>query len=160
MCKGVKMFIKLEKIIVNTDLIKSFNEHTIWFVGCENDVSIISLEDYKKLLTAVLPKKKIVKNNEPKSELLELFEKLHSLTGGKGKAIFSLAREKKLSDLLTKHRMTPGLLIKAATNIGNNEFLQGKNDRDTRYGDIDYLLRPDKAAKYAEDQPEKQKRMF
>lgn len=153
------MFIKLGKKIINTDFIEMFDEKNIWFNN--NEIcDTITAEDYKKLMTAVLPKEKIIKNNEPKSELLELFEQLHVLTGGKGKAIFSLSREKKLNELLTKHRMTRELLIKSATNIGKNEFLQGKNDRNTRFGDIDYLLRPDKAAKYAEDQEEKKKSMF
>jgi hypothetical protein len=56
--------------------------------------------------------------------------------------------------------MTKELLIKAATNIGKDAFLQGENDRNKRFGDIDYLLRPDKAAKWSEDQAEKKKGMF
>ena len=52
-------------------------------------------------------------------------------------------------------------IIKAATNIGQDKFLQGENDNHKRYGDIDYLLRPDKAAKYAEiDTTQKRKPMF
>lgn len=103
---------------------------------------------------------KQVKSTEPKKELLELFENLHKLTGGKGKPVFSLQREKKLTELLTKHRMTPELLVKAAINIGKDDFLQGRdpnNQSKKRYGDIDYLLRPDKAAKWSEDQEQKKK---
>lgn len=117
-------------------------------------------ESLRKVRLAIAPKTDSIKNNQPKRELLELFERLHRLTGGKGNTVFSLQREKKLNDLLTKHRMTPELLIKAATNIGNDDFLQGENDNHKRYGDIDYLLRPDKAAKWSEDQNEKKRSLF
>jgi hypothetical protein len=125
------------------------------------DILVLSNESLRTLLLSVAPKSKIT-NNEPKAELLELFEKLHSLTGGKGKPVFSLQREKKLNDLLTKHRMTKELLIKAATNIGKDSFMQGDNENKKRYGDVDYLLRPDKAAKWADTEPinDKRKRMF
>lgn len=109
---------------------------------------------------AIAPKDRQTKPDVVNGELLELFEQLHKLTGGRGKPVFSLQREKKLKDLLGKHRMTRELLIKAATNIGKDAFLQGENDSHKRYGDVDYLLRPDKAAKWAEDQEEKKKGMF
>lgn len=127
-----------------------------------NNCDIIELEkeSLHNLLLSIAPKSKNASNNEPKAELLELFERLHTLTGGKGKAVFSLGREKKLGDLLTKHRMTKDLLVKAATNIGKDSFLQGENENNKRYGDVDYLLRPDKAAKWSEDQAEKKKGMF
>ena len=153
------MFIKLEKSTVNTDFIEEFNDDTIWFNNNDRSKSI-SAEEYKKLLGAVLPKEKIINNNAPKSELLELFEKLHKLTGGKGNTVFTLGREKKLSELMSKHRLTKENLIIAATNIGNDAFLQGDNDNKTRDGDIDYLLRPDKAAKWSEEQTQKKKGMF
>jgi hypothetical protein len=125
-----------------------------------SDILVLSDESSHELLLNILPKKKKVKDNGPKTELLELFEQLHTLTGGKGKAVFTLGREKKLSELLTKHRMTRENLITAATNIGKDAFLQGENDNKKRYGDIDYLLRPDKAAKWSEQQTEKKKSMF
>lgn len=109
--------------------------------------------------TVMFPKRK-VQSHEPDAKLLELFEKLHKLTGGKGRAVFSLDRENKLKALLTKHRLTESDLIKSATNIGNNEWLQGQNDKKVRYGTIDYMLRPDKASQYAEEQIVKKKGMF
>ncbi len=124
------------------------------------DILVLTEDSLKKLLTAIAPKSKQLKDNAPKQELLDLFYKLHTLTGGKGKPVFSLGREQKLKDLLTKHRMTEELIIKAATNIGKDAFLQGDNDSKKRYGDVDYLLRPDKAAKWSEDQTEKKKGMF
>lgn len=162
--KGVNMFLELNirelsnlPIKVNTANISSINGNVIKMNNC--DILTLTNESLHTLLLSIAPKSKI-NNNEPKAELLELFEKLHTLTGGKGKPVFSLQREKKLSDLLTKHRMTKELLIKAATNIGKDAFLQGDNDSKKRYGDVDYLLRPDKAAKWAEDQTEKKKGMF
>lgn len=118
-------------------------------------------ESIKEIETLIAPKNVHTKSDKVNEKLLELFNKLHVLTKGKGKPTFSLQREKKLNDLLTKHRMTEEQLIKAATNIGNDKFLQGDNDNNKRYGDVDYLLRPDKAAKYADlDIKEERKKMF
>lgn len=114
----------------------------------------------KEVRLATAPKDKQTKNKEADPKLLALFTKLHTLTKGKGKPVFSLQREKKLRDLLSKHRMTEEDLIKAATNIGNDAFLQGENDNKKRYGDVDYLLRPDKAAKWADEAEKKKKGMF
>ena len=120
----------------------------------------LSSESMYKLEQILAPKNKQTKNNDADPKLEALFFKLHQLTKGKGKPVFSLQREKKLKDLLGKHRLTEEDLIRAATNIGNDEFLQGDNDNKKRYGDVDYLLRPDKAAKWAEDMTKKKKGMF
>lgn len=153
------MFIQLERMIVNTSFIDTFADKHLTLTGCDSEVAI-SAQDYQLLLTTLLPPKRNVKDRGPKTELLELFEQLHKLTGGKGKTVFSLGREKKLNDLLTKHRLTKENLITAATNIGNDTWLQGENDNHKRYGDVDYLLRPDKAAKWSEEQHKKQRGMF
>lgn len=153
------MFIKLSTSVINTDHIVAFNNENIRFDNVGQGLPLTT-EDYQLLLSTLLPKETKVKDLSPKPELLELFEHLHALTGGKGQAVFSLGREKKLKELLTKHRMTKELLIKAATNIGKDAFLQGENDAKKRYGDIDYLLRPDKAAKWSEERTEKKKGMF
>lgn len=151
------MFIKLGKTIINTDQIATITDDTI-VVGMAKVV--VSKDELKTVLDAVMPRTRKTKDVEPKNELNMLFDKLHTLTGGKGKAVFSLNREKKLKDLLTKHRLTEDLLVIAATNIGKDAFLQGDNDNKKRYGDIDYLLRPDKAAKWSEEQTQKKKGMF
>lgn len=118
-------------------------------------------DSIKELEVIIAPKDRNGKTDKADPKLLELFNKLHVLTKGKGKPTFSLQREKKLKDLLGKHRMTEEQLIKAATNVGNDKFLQGDNDNKKRYGDVDYLLRPDKAAKYADlDIKEERKKMF
>lgn len=145
-------------VIINVENISSIDGSIVKMNNCD----ILHLDDLslRSLLLSISPKAKKTTNDEPKQELLELFEELHKLTGGKGKTVFSLQREKKLGDLLTKHRLTKENLITAATNIGKDEFLQGDNENKKRYGDIDYLLRPDKAAKWSEEQAEKRKRMF
>jgi hypothetical protein len=148
---GVPVYININNICsINGKVIKMTN----------SDILELTDESLHKLFLNVLPKKKNVKDNTPKAELLELFERLHKLTGGKGKPVFTLGRENKLSELLTKHRLTKEDLITAATNIGKDEFLQGENDNHKRYGDVDYLLRPDKAARWSEQQTEKKKSMF
>lgn len=154
------MFIELEKFVANTSLIESFSEDGIWFTGSDQIVRI-SADDYNKLRQKLLasPKKRVT--NETNSDLEELFMNLHRLTGGKGSAIFNPAREKKLKDLMSKHKMTADMLVVAAKNIGADAYLQGDNDNKKRYGDIDYLLRPDKAMKWAEANPvEKKRGMF
>ena len=118
----------------------------------------LSSESMYELEQLTAPKNRQTKSNNADPELEALFVQLHKLTKGKGKPTFSLQREKKLKELLGKHRMTKEDLIKAATNIGNDEFLQGDNDRNKRFGDVDYLLRPDKAAKWADESNEKKKK--
>lgn len=159
------MFIKIKTIdgseyIINTDQIAYIEGNKI-NISCGVGFELQD-ESLKKLLLTISPHAKQVKNNTPDGDMLELFTTLHELSGGKGKPVFSLNREKKLKDLLDpkKHRMTREMLLKAAINIGNDPFLQGDNDAHKRYGDIDYLLRPDKAAKWAEDQQQKKKGMF
>lgn len=120
----------------------------------------LEAESVKEVALATAPKERQTKSNNADPELEALFIQLHALTKGKGNPTFSLQREKKLKELLGKHRMTKENLIKAATNIGNDEFLQGDNDRKKRYGDVDYLLRPDKAAKWADEAEKKKKGMF
>lgn len=152
------MFVDLEDgQTVNTNHIVAFAKSQVLTVVGKFD---ISEKDYDNIRFAVMPRRKSTTAPGPNAEILELFEKLHRLTGGKSKAIFTQAREKKLKELLNKHRMTEDDLIKAATNIGQDDFLQGDNDNNKRYGDIDYLLRPDKAAKWAEDQTKRKKTMF
>lgn len=114
----------------------------------------LSDDDYEELEKTMFPKRKSYAKDD--TELAEYFNQLHILTGGKGSAIMTPQRKKKLTDLLKS--MTKEQLIAAATNVGKNEWLQGDNPNHKRYGDIDYLLRPDKAAKYAEMSTDKQRK--
>ena len=158
------MFVELEKYTVNTNLIAMIEERVNTFgdpdyylyIGSTN--YSISRGDYDKLKAVFTPKPRRVKNSEVDTNLQQFFMKLHRLTGGNGTPVFNPAREKKLKDLMSKHKLTEEMLVKAATNIGNDEYLQGENDNKKRYGDIDYLLRPDKAMKWAEANPVSKKR--
>ena len=144
---------------INVDNINAIIDNQVHFSG--GLILELQEESIKELEVMIAPKDRNGKSDKVDVKLLELFNKLHTLTKGKGKPTFSLQREKKLRDLLGKHRMTEEQLIKAATNVGNDKFLQGDNDNNKRYGDVDYLLRPDKAAKYADlDIKEERKKMF
>lgn len=160
------MFIQVEnhegqKPKINTDQIVAIIEKNVHF----SNGLILELTDesMKKLDTAVSRGKNKVELNEGNKDLVDLFTQLHKLTGGKGKPIFNVKRQEQLKLLLDPKRgnMTKEQLITAATNIGKNDYLQGKSENNsTRYGDIDYLLRQDKASKWAEATPEKKKGMF
>ena len=143
---------------ININNINAIMDNQVHFAGG----LVLDLDDdsIKRIEEVIAPKDRNGKSDKVDPKLQALFEKLHKLTGGKGKTVFSLQREKKLKDLLGKHRLTEEDLIRAATNIGNDDFLQGENDSKKRYGDVDYLLRPDKAAKWAEEQEKKKKGMF
>jgi hypothetical protein len=145
-------------VSINVSTICTLNGNVIMLVT--GAILTLSRDSERELRSAVFPEKRKAKDNGPKPELQELFEKLHKLTGGKGKPVFTLARENKLKDLLTKHRLTEDNLITAATNIGKDDWLQGTNESHKRYGDVDYLLRPDKAARWAEQEDKKKKGMF
>lgn len=150
-----------QKPKINLDNVNAIIEQQIHFAG--GLVLELTEDSIKKVLDAITPKNRHVEAQETDLELVSLFNKLHTLTGGKGKPIFSVKRQNQLKFLLNpkKGNMTEEDLIKAATNIGKDAFLQGENDNKKRYGDIDYLLRPDKAAKYAEITiTEKKKSMF
>lgn len=148
-----------QKPKINITQIVAVIEKTVYFAsGMALDLDDESIKEIHRLTD---PKDKQTKQKDADPELLALFTELHKLTGGKGKPVFSLQREKKLKDLMDKHRMTKEDLIRAATNVGLDAFLQGENDNNKRYGDVDYLLRPDKAAKYADASfVPKKKKMF
>lgn len=149
-----------QKPKINITQIVAVIEKTVYFAsGMALDLDEESIKEVHRLTEPKEKQSKQVTEADP--ELLALFTELHKLTGGKGKPIFSLQREKKLKDLMGKHRMTKEDLIRAATNVGLDAFLQGENDGNKRYGDVDYLLRPDKAAKYADANfVPKKKKMF
>jgi hypothetical protein len=117
----------------------------------------LSKEDYEAVEAKLSPKKKTV--TKTAEALPEFLNELHKLTGGKTQVILTPQRYKKMTTLL--QTMTREQLITAATHIGKDAFLQGDNENKKRYGDIDYLLRPDKAARWAEyNSNDKPKKMF
>lgn len=159
------MFIYVEnhegqKPRINTDHIVTIMGNQVHF----SNSLILDLTDesMKKIESAVSRGRNKAEVNDDNKDLVELFSKLHKLTGGKGKPIFNVKRQNQLKFLLDskKGNMSEAQLIMAATNIGKDAFLQGENDSNKRYGDIDYLLRQDKASKWAEATPEKKKGMF
>ncbi len=159
------MFIYVEnhegqKPRINTDQIVTIMGNQVHF----SNGLILDLNDESmaKIDTAVSRGKNKAEITEDNQDLADLFSKLHTLTKGKGKPILNVKRHNQLKFLLDpkKGNMTKEQLIRAATNIGNDDFLQGENDSKKRYGDIDYLLRQDKAAKWSEEQEKKKKGMF
>ena len=155
------MFIELEKTVINSSLIESYSEESVWFAGSDTPMKI-SLDDYNRIRQKTLPNPRKAGSPMVDTRLQDFFIKLHRLTGGKGTPVFNLSRERKLKELMTKHSLSEEMLINAAKNIGEDPYLQGKDPNNSkRYGDIDYLLRPDKAMKWAEANPVvKKKGMF
>lgn len=159
------MFIQVEnhksqKPKINTDQIVTILGNQVHFSnGLILDLTDESIEKIENVVSRGRKKAEVTEDNK---DLVELFGKLHKLTGGKGKPIFNVKRQNQLKFLLDPKRgnMTEEQLITAATNIGKDAFLQGDNENNKRYGDIDYLLRQDKASKWAEATPEKKKGMF
>lgn len=145
---------------INTDLIVAIIDKQVHFAG--GLVLELNDESIEKVHNVTSRGREKVEVNEGNKDLVSLFTKLHELTGGKGKPIFNVKRQNQLKFLLDpkKGNMTEEDLIRAATNIGKDAFLQGDNENKKRYGDVDYLLRADKASKWAEANPEKKKGMF
>lgn len=142
---------------INTNNISYISGSRVRMV-CGDEIDITD-EELKEIILS-FSKRSNIKNTDPEDKLVSLFEELHKLTGGKSKPTLTLERERKLKDLLGKHRLTEELLRTAARNIGLDKFLQGENDRNVRYGTIDYLLRPEKAVMWAEKESKKKKAMF
>lgn len=149
-----------QNIKINTELITVILGKQVHFAG--GLALDLDDESMKKVESAISRGRNKAELDDGNKDLVELFAKLHNLTGGKGKPIFNVKRQNQLKFLLDpkKGNMTEEQLITAATNIGKDSFLQGDNDSKKRYGDIDYLLRQDKASKWAEATPEKKKGMF
>lgn len=149
-----------QKPTINTELITAIIDKQVHFAGG----LALDLDDdsITKVYNVVSRGRNKAEVDDSNKDLLNLFVELHKLTGGKGKPIFNVKRQNQLKFLLDskKGNMTKEQLIMAATNIGKDAFLQGENDNNKRYGDIDYLLRQDKASKWAEATPEKKKGMF
>lgn len=144
---------------INTDFIALLypDDHAI--VVTSGKAYVLPQEDYNEIEKVIFPtRKKVAKTNEHAAELLT---KLNYLVGGKQPPLISPKRLKALATILAIDGMTEDKLIIAATNLGQDKWQQGENDRKTRYGDLDFLLRIDKATKYAEMTPQdKRKKMF
>lgn len=89
-----------------------------------------------------------------------LLNELHTLCGGRGKAKPTTDRKARLKS--RKKDFSDEELKLAAKNLGSDEFMQGANDSNKRYGTLDYLLRTSaNVNKWLEEQPkEKKKGLF
>lgn len=97
---------------------------------------------------------------EPKNgaseHTVQLLNELYKLCGGKGEAKPTSDRKARLKSRLKD--FSEDELKKAATNLGQDDFMQGENDSNKRYGTLDYLLRTSaNVNKWVEDQPQKKK---
>lgn len=146
--------------IIQTDSIVKIVPGLYRLEFSNGDTVSLSEADYKDLIGRLIPRKRAEKDN---SGLYDLLNRLNTLTGGKKAVILTAKRKNQIEFLMSKRggSFTEEMLETAAKNIGDDKFLQGENDNNKRYGDIDYLLRPDKAAKYFEIAPaKKERRMF
>lgn len=135
------------------------------FLHMSNAAHFQVMPESMNLINSIIaPKERIESGLD--EELSGFLQELHKLTGGKGTVVYNAIREKKLKFLLNEKKggLTKEQLTIAATNIGKDAFLQGSNDgnggKGKRYGDIDYLLRPEQAARWAEAEQEKKRGMF
>lgn len=88
-----------------------------------------------------------------------LLNELHHLLGGHGDAKPTTDRKARLKTRLKD--FSEDELKVAATNLGTDEFMQGANDNNKRYGTIDYLIRTSaNVNKWLEETPQKKKGMF
>ena len=96
---------------------------------------------------------------EASTKTVELLNELNTLARGQGTAKPTTDRKARLRALLKD--FSADELKLAAKNLGEDEFMQGDNDRHKRYGTIDWLLRkPANVNRYLEEQTKKKKSMF
>lgn len=151
------MFIKLNNEIVNTNRISYLNNNKIIFDGYT--IIEISEEDYNLLVGELVVSVEFGEKPSRPSQHSELLNTLNTLLGGRGEAKMTTDRKARLTSRLKD--FSADELIRAATNLGNDEFMQGANDTGKRYGTIDYLIRTSaNVNKWLEDQPQKKKGMF
>lgn len=89
---------------------------------------------YSKLFTTRKPKTK------DDTEMYDFLNELHNLLGNKGRVSLTGDRRRGLETLF-KEGFTKEEIITAAFNIGQSDFMRGKNDRKTVYAKVDYLFR-------------------
>ena len=122
---------------------------------------LVGMEPTKKEKTVIKPEKQNVK--DPKlntTELDNMLLDLNSKLGGNYKIKTTSDRRNKLRQRL-KEFSYEELLI-AAQHLAIDDFMQGQNERNTRYGTIDYLIRNNgNVLKYLErETPKKKVSMF
>lgn len=155
------MFIKLstaeriEPIVINTTQIVEIDGSVISMSnGNSHDLMKHSLQELTDSIFG-----DVTASPKATEHTSNLLNDLNKLVGGRGEARPTTDRKARLKSRLKD--FTEDDLKLAATNLGNDEFMQGANDSNKRYGTIDYLLRTSaNVNKWLEEQPQKKKGMF
>lgn len=155
------MFIKLstaeriEPIVINTTQIVEIDGSVIAMSnGNSHDLMKHSLQELTDSIFG-----DVTASPKATEHTSNLLNDLNKLVGGRGEARPTTDRKARLKSRLKD--FTEDDLKLAATNLGNDEFMQGANDNNKRYGTIDYLLRTSaNVNKWLEEQPQKKKGMF
>lgn len=155
------MFIKLKttetnEITLNTSQICWIDENK---VSVSNGMTVTISDEGMKTLNDCLYGPGDEASPGASEHTVTLLNDLHKLLGGRGEAKPTTDRKARLKSRLKD--FSEDELKTAAKNLGGDEFMQGANDNNKRYGTIDYLLRTSaNVNKWLEDQPQKKKGMF
>lgn len=147
---------------LNTDLISElYPDLKVVKMASGSEINLIDLE-YNRVETKLFPKRKTVAKDD--TELHAFLSQLHQLLGNKGTVALTGDRRAGLEKLF-KDGFTRDQIILAATNIGQSEWMRGKNDRNTVYAKVDYLFRKSDGQtyninKWQEVREKKQKPLF
>lgn len=145
-----------KSLIVNTNQIAFIAEE---FVHMGNGAYFEVLPDSMKELKENLYGSESSASPAATEHTANLLNELHTLLGGRGEAKPTTDRKARLKSRLKD--FSEDELKLAAKNLGTDEFMQGANDSNKRYGTIDYLLRTSaNVNKWLEEQPQKKKGMF
>lgn len=122
------------------------------------DIISITNELTKEIINDVMGNEKEANPTAP-THTANLLTEIYQLCGGKGEAKPTTDRKARLKSRMKD--FSEEELKTAATNLGSDEFMQGANDNNKRYGTIDYLLRTSaNVNKWLEETPKKKKGMF
>jgi len=155
------MFIKLDTVQdgsldVNVSQITYIQEHVVYL---SNGGRLALTEKSYKELKASIYGDGIEASPKASAHTEDLLNNLNKLLGGRGPAKPTTDRKARLKARLKD--FSEDELKAAAKNLGNDEFMQGANEQNKRYGTIDYLLRTStNVNKWLEETQQKKKGMF
>lgn len=129
---------KDETLKINTDYIVMFRPESKTIVLTTGTALPLSEDDYKAVDAKMFATRKKAAKDD--TELHDFLNQLHVLLGNKGSIALTGDRRKGIEKLLKEGFSKEEITI-AATNIGNSEWMRGKNDRSVNYAKIDYLFR-------------------
>lgn len=143
-------------LVINTSQIAFMSDN---FVHMSNGAWFEVVQDSVKELRENLYGTEYSTSGPVSEHTATLLNELHKLLGGRGEAKPTTDRKARLKSRLKD--FSEEEMKFAATNLGLDEFMQGANDNNKRYGTIDYLLRTSaNVNKWLEEQPQKKKGMF